>query len=107
MNAPDISFTCHGGRKERGSGCREHRERTRRRGICYAQSRGNLRATIFHKAADYLAFEPILQEALEIYRVQLISYQRMPNHFHLVLRPLVDGELGRLMGWVVGTLAMR
>ena len=31
----------------------------------------------------------------------------MPNHFHLVPRPLVDGEMGRFMGWVVGTHTMR
>lgn len=31
----------------------------------------------------------------------------MPNHFHLVLRPLVDGEMSRFMGWVGGTHTMR
>ena len=42
-------------------------------GIYHALNRGNLRATIFHKEADYLAFEQILHEALEIYQVQLFS----------------------------------
>ncbi len=31
----------------------------------------------------------------------------MPNHCHLVLRPLVDGEMSRFMGWVGGTHTMR
>lgn len=31
----------------------------------------------------------------------------MPNHYHLVLRPLVDGEMSRFMGWVGGTHTMR
>jgi len=31
----------------------------------------------------------------------------MPNHFHLVLSPQVDGEMSRFMGWVGGTHTMR
>ncbi|MGM0490183.1 MAG: transposase, partial [Planctomycetota bacterium] len=31
----------------------------------------------------------------------------MPNHDYLVLRPLVDGEMSRFMGWIGGTHAMR
>jgi hypothetical protein len=31
----------------------------------------------------------------------------MLNHYHLVLRPLVDGEMSRFMGWVGGTHTMR
>ncbi len=76
-------------------------------GIYHALNRGNLRATIFHKHEDYLAFEKILGEGLERYEIELFSYQLMPNHFHLVLRPAVDGEMGRFMKWVVGTHTMR
>jgi putative transposase len=76
-------------------------------GLYHALNRGNLRATIFHKEADYHAFERILHEALQIHQVELFSYQLMPNHYHLVLRPLVDGEMSRFMGWVGGTHTMR
>ena len=31
----------------------------------------------------------------------------MSNHDHLVLRPLVDGEMSRFMGWLGGTHTMR
>lgn len=31
----------------------------------------------------------------------------MSNHYHLVLRPLIDGEMSRFMGWVGGTHTMR
>lgn len=31
----------------------------------------------------------------------------MPNHYHLVLRPLVDGEMSRFMKWVGGTHTIR
>lgn len=76
-------------------------------GLYHALNRANMRATIFKKDGDYVAFEKVLQEGLEIHEVQLFSYQLMPNHYHLVLRPMVDGEMSRFMGWVGGTHTMR
>lgn len=76
-------------------------------GLYNALNRGNLRATIFHKDADYVAFEKILGEGLDRHQVELFSYQLLPNHYHLVLRPLVTGEMGRFMKWIGGTHTMR
>jgi putative transposase len=39
--------------------------------------------------------------------VELFAYLLMPNHYHLVLRPLVHDEMNRFMGWVGGTRTMR
>ena len=75
--------------------------------LYHALNRGNLRSTIFHKDADFAAFEKILREALDLYQVELFSYALMPNHFHLVLRPLIDGEMSRFMKWIGGTHTMR
>ena len=75
--------------------------------IYHALNRANLRSTFFHKDEDYLAFEAILGKALELYQIELHSYELMPNHWHLVLRPLVDGEMSRFMKWVSGTHTMR
>ena len=66
-----------------------------------------MRAKIFKNKADDAAFEKILHEGLQIHHVELFSYLLMPNHYHLVLRPLVDGEMSRFMGWIGGTHAMR
>jgi putative transposase len=44
---------------------------------------------------------------LELYPVELHRYELMPNHGHLVLRPLLDGEMGRFMKWVTGTHTVR
>jgi len=60
-------------------------------GLYHALNRGNLRAEIFHKEEDYAAFERILGEGLKIHDVELYAYQLMPNHYHLVLRPMKDG----------------
>ncbi|MCC9599396.1 transposase [Stieleria sp. JC731] len=76
-------------------------------GLYHVLNRGNLRAEIFHKDEDYAAFERILGEALEIHQVELFAYQLMPNHYHLMIRPLVDGEMSRFMSWVGGTHTMR
>lgn len=65
-------------------------------GHCYHMlNRANLRATIFEKDADYLAFENVLDEALERFKVELFAYCLMPNHYHLLVRPGLDGEMGR------------
>ena len=50
-------------------------------GLYHALNRGNLGATIFHKDADFEAFERILYEGLQIYQVELYSFQWMPNHY--------------------------
>ena len=76
-------------------------------GWYHALNRENLRATICQRERDYQAFEEILHESLDSRRVELYSYELMPNHLHLVLRPLVAGEMSRFMGWVAGTHAMR
>ena len=76
-------------------------------GIYHALNRGNLRATIFHMEGDYVAFEKILGEGLERYQIELLCYQLMSNHYHLELRPLLDGELSRFMKWIGGTHTMR
>ena len=75
-------------------------------GLYHTLNRGNLRASIFHKEGDFEAFEQILSEALQIHEIELFAYQLMPNHYHLVLRPLVDGEMSRFMGWIGGTHTM-
>jgi putative transposase len=75
-------------------------------GLYHALNRGNLRSTIFQKEDDYAAFEPILSEGLCRYEVKLFACQRMPNHYHLVMQPGVDGEMSRFMKWVGGTHTM-
>ena len=58
-------------------------------GIYNALNRGNLRAEIFKKEDGFAAFERILSEALAIHEIELYSFLLMPNHYHLVLRPLL------------------
>ena len=70
-------------------------------------NRANRRATIFEKVADYEAFERILVEAVSKFEIDLFSYCLMPNHWHLVVRPMVDGEMSRFAQWLTLTHTQR
>jgi putative transposase len=75
--------------------------------LYHALNRGNARAAIFRKEADYQAFERILAQGLERYNVHLLAFQLMPNHWHFVLRPNRAGEMSRFLRWVTATHTMR
>jgi len=76
-------------------------------GLDHALNRGHGRLPIFWKDDDYLAFERILAEGVDEYDVSVYSFQLMPNHWHLVMRPNVDGEMSRFLRWVTATHTMR
>ncbi len=65
--------------------------------IYHIINRGNARDRIFDKARDYAAFERVLLETQEHLLVRILGYCLMPNHWHLILWPLKDGDLGRFM----------
>jgi putative transposase len=69
-------------------------------GIYHMLNRANRRAKIFKKDADYEAFEEILTDAVARYELELFSYCLMPNHWHLCVRPLIDGEMSRFAQWL-------
>jgi putative transposase len=75
--------------------------------VYHVLNRGNGRMRLFHKPADYEAFERVLTEGLERYQVDLFTFCVMPNHWHLVVRPQTAEALGRRMGWVGVTYVRR
>ena len=75
--------------------------------IYHALNRGNRRQTIFHKDEDYEAFLRVLVEGLAKYAVEMFAFTLMPNHWHLVLRPAKDGQMGALLRWVTATHTLR
>ena len=68
----------------RASLCRNH-----------ALNRGNRRAERFHKPTDYDAFVEPIADARRCLSVDIFGHCLMPNHFHLVVGPHGDGDLGR------------
>lgn len=76
--------------------------------LCYhVLNRGNRRAEVFHKPDDYAAFLQAMVEASVRLPMRVLAYSLMPNHFHLVLRPHEDGDLGRWMHWLLTTHVRR
>jgi putative transposase len=65
--------------------------------IFHVLNRGNARDPIFLENADYDAFEKLMAETIEHVSMRVLGYCLMPNHWHLVLWPVDDGDLGRFM----------
>ena len=77
-------------------------------GYCYhVLNRGNARTEVFHKPEDYGAFLRAIHEASVRLPMPLLAYCLMPNHFHLVVRPVGDGDLSCWMQWLMTTHVQR
>ncbi len=71
-------------------------------GMCYhVLNRGNASGQVFHKEGDYKAFVELICKGCERLPMRVLSYCLMPNHFHLVLWPHGDRDLGRWMQWLM------
>ena len=56
------------------------------RGLCdgfiyHVLNRGNARQRVFHKENDYQAFLGLMEDAKALYRVNILAFCLMPNHF--------------------------
>lgn len=71
--------------------------------IYHVINRSNGRVPIFEDADEYRHFEALLQEGVELIGMRILAYCIMPNHWHLVLYPLNDGDMGEFMRWVTTT----
>lgn len=69
-----------------GAGCAHH-----------VVQHGHNRQPIVLDDADRQAWRALLGEALATTRVGLHAWALLPDHFHLVLRPAADADVGRLM----------
>ena len=65
--------------------------------LFHVLNRGVGRRRIFDKAADFAAFEAIVEETLEKCSMRICGYCLMPNHWHFVMWPERDEDLGVFM----------
>jgi len=65
--------------------------------VFHVLNRGVGRMKLFYKDADYEAFERYLEKTLETRPMRICGYCLMPNHWHLLLWPENDGDLGAFM----------
>ncbi len=68
---------------------------------CYhVLNRSNDGQPVFRSDADYHDFIELLDTACARQPMRVIGYCIMPDHFHLLLCPYRDGDLGRWMRWL-------
>jgi len=75
--------------------------------VFHVMNRAVRRTILFETDADYNAFVRVVCEALLRFKVKIISYSLMPNHWHLVVICERIAELSRFMHWLEGTHANR
>ncbi len=64
---------------------------------------GKPRSEVFRKPGDYVAFLRTIPEASLRVPMPLLAYYLLSNHFHLVVRQIVDSDLSRWMHWLMST----
>lgn len=75
--------------------------------VYHVWNRGNARGQLFIMPADYVAFEHILAEAKLLFGMRILAYCVMPNHWHMVLQPVNDGDNAKFMHWLTVTHVRR
>jgi putative transposase len=58
------------------------------------------RLKIFDADEDYRRFVDLLREAREMTNMRILAFALMPNHWHLLLYPKNDGDMGIFMHWL-------
>lgn len=71
--------------------------------VYHVINRSNGRAEMFSNDDEYKHFERLLKEGKELTNMRILSYCIMPNHWHLVLYPINDTDMGEFMRWVTTT----
>jgi len=75
---------------------------------CYhVINRGNQKARVFHCESDYSNFVAVMNEAQERVPLPILAACLMPNHIHLVVRPLNDEDLAKWTSWLFTTYVRR
>ena len=65
--------------------------------VFHVINRGVGKQKLFFSDEDYNAFERVIQQTLDKRPMRILAYCLMPNHWHFVLWPENDGDLGRFM----------
>lgn len=66
-------------------------------------NRANARTQIFNSADDYRHFIYLLEESVELIDMRLLAYCLMPNHWHLIVQPRLDGDLSKFVSRLTNT----
>jgi putative transposase len=76
-------------------------------GFYHVMDRGNNRAVVFREPHDYREFLWLVSIAQSRIELDLFALCLMPNHFHMVVRPHSEDQLGQWMHWLLTTHTTR
>jgi putative transposase len=62
---------------------------------------------LFDLPTDYYDFQLLMRQAQARTPIRILAYCLMPNHWHLLLWPLADGDLSVFMKWLCTSHAAR
>ena len=65
--------------------------------IYHVINRANGRLQIFGNSKEYQLFEELLFDTKDLFDMRILAYVIMPNHWHLLLYPIHDGDLSLFM----------
>lgn len=65
------------------------------------------RRTIFPDSGAYRSFEDLLIEGQKTWEMPMLAYVIMPNHWHMLVYPRKDGDMGKYFHWLTTTHACR
>ncbi len=68
-------------------------------------NRGVEQRKIFLCEADYATFMQLLSRACEKYKVPIVAYALMPNHFHILIKVVEGSEVSKWGKWFQGVYA--
>ncbi len=66
-------------------------------GTFHVYNRGNNSQKIFHDDEDFEYFRHLLARAKKSFDINLFYYALMPNHYHLLLEAIKNGDLSKAM----------
>jgi putative transposase len=75
--------------------------------VFHVTNRATQGLVLFSDQADYQAFYRLLVVACRRFRMRVIAFCLMPNHWHLVLWPSSDGAVSQYLHWVTTQHSLR
>ena len=75
--------------------------------VFHVMNRAVKRTVLFETPPDYEAFLAVITEGLQRFKIKVVAYCVMPNHWHFVVICDRIEELSKWMHWVAGTHGIR
>ena len=72
----------------------------------HVMNRGRRGEAVFSEARDYTAFIELIKETVEMWKVRVVAYCLLPNHYHLLIQT-PEGNLSRCMRHLNGVYTQR